>query len=161
MTDNDLLQEYLTLRNSVAAAQLATISPQSTPFASHAPIVWKDGSFYLFLSELSEHTQHLLQNPAIGLVLLQTEPAGNHFASQRITFQGRAEIVARDSERFATIIEAFHQKFGQVMLVIEPLTDFHLFQLNLDAGRYIRGFGQAYLIEGENFDQLTHINPAK
>lgn len=161
MTDNDLRQEYLTLRNSVAAAQLATISPQNTPLASHAPIVWKDGSCYLFLSELAEHTQHLMLNPAIGLVLLQATPVSNHFASQRITLQGKVNIVDRGSERFEAIIGVFHQKFGQVMQVIEPLTDFHLFQLNPETGRYIRGFGQAYLIEGENFDQLTHVNPAK
>ena len=161
VADDNPQQEFLDFRDSVMAAQLATQSPQGKPFASHAPLVWSGNACYLFLSELAEHTQHLLQNPSIGLVMLKSEPVRNHFATPRITLQGEAQMVERESEQFKRVITDFHQKFGQVMQLIEPLSDFHLFRVDILSGRYIRGFGQAFSIEGSEFDRLIHINPGK
>ena len=154
------LQDYLKLRNSVSSAQLATLSPKNLPAASHAPLVWFDSHCYLFLSELASHTRHLTENPAISLILVEAETS-SPFARQRITLQGEVEIIARDEPLFKQVLQQFHVQFGDVMQVIEPLSDFHLFRVNADSGRFIRGFGQAYEIGGDDLDQLTHIDPGR
>ena len=94
------------------------------------------------------------------MILIETETS-NAFARQRITLQGEVEVIARDEPLFKSVLRQFHHQFGEIMQVIEPLADFHLFQVNVDSGRFIRGFGQAYEIGGENLDQLTHIDPRR
>jgi putative heme iron utilization protein len=153
-------QDYLKLRNSVSSAQLATLSHKGLPAASHAPLVWFDSHCYLFLSELASHTRHLTANPAIGLILVEAETS-SPFARQRITVQGEVEIIARDEPLFKSVLQQFHDQFGDIMQVIEPLADFRLFRVNADSGRFIRGFGQAYEIGGDGLDQLTHIDPRR
>lgn len=161
MTSSDAArQDYLKLRDSVSSAQLATVSEKGLPAASHAPLLWFDSHCYLFLSELASHTRHLTENPAISLILVEAETS-NPFARQRITLQGEVEIIARDQPLFKQVLQRFHHQFGDVMQVIEPLADFHLFRVNADSGRFIRGFGQAYEIGGDNLDQLTHIDPRR
>jgi len=47
------------------------------------------------------------------------------------------------------------------MTIIEPLPDFSLFRVCLQAGRFVRGFGQAYDLSGEDLDELVHIDMVK
>jgi hypothetical protein len=59
------------------------------------------------------------------------------------------------------VIQEFHQRFGEVMKLIEPLPDFHLFRIKVESGRFIRGFGQAYELAGDRLDQIIQIDPSK
>lgn len=154
-------QEYLALREQCQGALLATLEGDRTPSASYAPLVWLDGQSYLFLSDLAGHTRNLKSCPSLGLMLIEGEDASaNAFARRRITLQGEARMVEREDPSFAPALAEFHRRFGQVMAVLESLPDFHLFRLQLQRGRYIRGFGQAFELSGEGLTQLAHINPA-
>jgi putative heme iron utilization protein len=53
----------------------------------------------------------------------------------------------------------FKNQFGNFIDVIEPLQDFHLFQINPQSGRFIRGFGQAYELTGPGLNEIKHIDP--
>ena len=158
---DDPLEDYLALRRQADNALLATLGENRQPEASYAPLVWLDASCYLFLSELASHTRNLKRDPSLGLLLIEPE-AGvrNPFARRRISLQGRAETVARDHDRFAPALAEFRRRFGKVMDMIEPLPDFHLVRIELLAGRFIRGFGQAYELAGEGFTELRHIDPS-
>lgn len=101
-----------------------------------------------------------MRNPEIGLMLLEDE-AGNPFARKRINLQGRAELITRDSAQFRAVLDLFHDRFGKVMEVIEPLLDFELFCVQVTTARFVRGFGQAYELEGDKLDRLTHIDPGQ
>ncbi len=151
-------EEFLALRDSVSGAMLATLSQDGSPAASYAPLLWLDGSCYLFLSQLAEHTQNLKRSPEVGLVLAEPEKkAASAFARRRITLQGEAAPVPRQTAEFETVLAGFHQRFGKVMSIIEPLPDFQLFRVSPSEGRFVRGFGQAYALSGEFLDELTHI----
>jgi heme iron utilization protein len=153
-------QDYLTLRNQSSSALLATLSPNGKPNASYAPVLWLNDNCYLFLSELASHTGNLMANPAISLMLIEGEQfAANAFARQRITVQGKADVIARDASVFEQVLSEFHRRFGGVMSIIEPLPDFHLFRIRLDSGHFVRGFGQAFSLCGEHLDELSHIRP--
>lgn len=152
----------MALREQAGSAQLATLAPHGEPEASYAPLVWVDGSVYLFLSELAHHTRNLRHHPAIGLMLLgPADNAANAFARPRITLQGDVSAIARDDPLFEPVLREFRQCFGKVMEIIEPLPDFQLFRVNLRQGRFVRGFGQAYELGGRNLDELIHIAPSR
>jgi len=155
-------QDYLALRDRVNSVQLATLGCDATPEASYAPCVWRDGHCFVFLSELASHTQNIKLNPSISLLLIEAETAaGNAFARKRISLFGSAEIVARTDDTYKTVINDFYHRFGDVMKIIEPLADFHLFRIIVQRGRFIRGFGQAYELTGDILEQLIHIDPGK
>jgi len=163
LSDSDeARQDYLALRENINSAQIATLADNSLPEASYAPCVWVDESCYLFLSELAGHTQNLSHNPAISLMLIEDEAAAkNPFARRRISLRGTVLVIARCDDLFAKVLAEFRCRFGGVMNVIEPLPDFHLFQIDARGGRFIRGFGQAYELTGDRLDKLKHIDPRK
>lgn len=163
MDDLDKLRgEYRALLERCEGALLATLEADRTPAASYAPLAWVDERAYLFLSDLAAHTQNLKRCPAISLLLVDDSGhGGNAFARRRITLQGEARPVARDDRRFRPVLDQFRRQFGEVVELLESLPDFHLFELQLRSGRYIRGFGQAFELTGERLDRLEHIQPGK
>jgi putative heme iron utilization protein len=155
-------QEFLALRDQARSALLATVAEERCPAASYAPLVWLDGHCYLFLSELALHTRNLKRCPSISLMLIEAEgDAANPFARRRIMFEGSVLVIARDDLLFEQVLTEFHRRFGKVMTLIEPLPDFSLFRVCLRAGRFVRGFGQAYDLSGEYLDELVHIDSVK
>lgn len=155
-------QEFQTLQESLKTVQLATIDADGKPEASYAPCVWVEDACYLYLSELARHTFNLTANPAISLLLIESEAESkNLFARRRIILQGKVEKIARKTDRFLTIMSEFKKQFGDFIDVIEPLQDFHLFQIVPQSGRFIRGFAQAYELTGAGLKQIRHIDPAK
>ena len=161
MNDSDnTRQEFLALRDGATSAHLATLAEDSAPEASYAPLVWFEGNCYLYLSLLASHTGNLTRDPKISLMLIETEtPSGNSFARRRINYHGKVEVIDRDDALFNSVLGEFHLRFGKVMEIIEPLPDFLLFRVDLHAGRFIKGFGQAYQLAGENLDRLQHVGP--
>ena len=156
----DAQANYRVLRDSVLTTQIASQGSEQHPLASYAPFVWHQEHLYLYLSELAAHTRNLRDNPAVGLMLIEDEAATrNPFARRRICYRGRARIRGRDDPVFAQVLAEFGRRFGAVMDVIEPLPDFHLFQISLLDGQFIQGFGQAYRLTGENLDLLRHLDP--
>lgn len=157
----DARAEFLQLRDGCRSVQLATVNGEACPEASYAPCVYHDKHFYLFLSGLSSHTGNLLRDPRIGLLLLDetTPDRANLFARKRASLGGRAEVIARQDPMFASVIGEFHRSFGKVMELLEPLPDFQLFRISIVGGSYVRGFGQAYTVGGDEMDQLNHVDP--
>ena len=152
-------QEFQALRDSLETVQLATIDSDGNPLASYAPCVWIEDDCYLYLSELAGHTQNLIANPAISLLLIESEEKSNNlFARRRIILQGGVITIGRDSKRFTTVMAEFKRRFGDFIDVIEPLQDFHLFQINPQGGRFIRGLAQAYELVGPGLSEFKHID---
>ena len=155
-------RDYLKLRDQSSSVHLATLSHDTSPEASYAPCVWFGGNCYILLSELASHTRNLRNDPSIGLLLVEPESAaGNAFARKRVSLNGKVQVVARDHDSYQAVMGEFHRRFGEVMQLIAPLPDFHLFRIDVQSGKFIRGFGQAYELSGDAMEQLTHIDPAK
>jgi len=79
------------------------------------------------------------------------------FARTRLIFACEAEVIERDSAAWEERMQQFSEKFGELMGVLKELKDFHLFRLTPRSGSYVRGFAQAYAIEGEELDQVRHL----
>ena len=157
--DKKLRQEFQALRDSLKTVQLATIGADGNPEASYAPYVWIERYYYLYLSELARHTGNLIANPAISLLLIEAEEKSNNlFARQRIILQAKVIRIDRATDQFQLVMAEFKSRFGGFMDAIEPLQDFHLFQIKPQSGRFIRGFAQAYDLVGPQLDELKHID---
>jgi len=154
------LDDFRALIETAEGAHLATLGESAGPEASYAPCAWHDGDCYLFLSALSSHTANLCRDPRISLMLLEPAArAANPFARQRVSLRGRVEAVARDAALYGAALAEFQRRFGEVMQLLESLPDFTLFRIRLEAGNYVRGFGQAYALDGKKLDRLRHIDP--
>ena len=155
-------QEFQNLRETLKTVQLATLNADGQPEASYAPFVWFEQNYYLYLSELARHTSNLLGNGSISLLFIESEESSpNLFARRRIVLQGEAQAITRDAELFEQIMTQFRQQFGKFIDLIQPLKDFHLFQINPVSGRFVRGFAEAFEMSGPGLDVIEHIGADK
>ena len=156
---NPVLVEY---RNFMAGFQtliMATVSQDGSPEASYASFIQgDDGCFYVYVSEFSKHTRNMLDTGRVSIMFIEDErDLEQPFARKRLTFDCRLESILRDSEDWLQAIERFTAKFGDIVATLRELSDFKLLRIVPLSGKYVRGFGQAYRIEGNNLDDVRHI----
>lgn len=148
---DDVAAEAARFRAGFRSVMLATIDSDGSPEASYAPYVaGTNGCFYLFVSGLARHAGNLARSGRVALLFLQEEGAATSpFARVRLSYACTAAPVARDTPEWAETMECFEREFGAIMPLLRTLPDFRLFRLAPGAGRYVRGFGQAYDLGGD------------
>jgi heme iron utilization protein len=158
--DEQIVAEAGVFLSAFRSLMMATVSADGIPDASYAPFVRiDDNAFYLNLSELSAHTGNLLSTPRASIMFLQAEHDTKQlFARKRLSFDVDASIVERDSQRWQQVMDIFAVKFGDIIDLIRPLQDFKLFRLQPRSGVYVRGFAQAYPLQGDALGQLRGIS---
>lgn len=145
----------------VQTLQIATLDVAGEPAISYAPFVQDvSGSFYIFVSGLASHTQEILSHPQVSVLLVEDETVARQiFARTRATYRCVAEVVARDDAIFPPMLDALEARFGNVVGLLRGLGDFVLFRLKPVSGRFVMGFGQAFVLAGEGLRELQHIGP--
>jgi len=158
----ELQTEAQRFRDQFKTVLLATSSIEGDPDISYSPYVLdRQGDLYIFISELAQHTQHILANPMVSLMFIEQEGTSrNLYARKRLTLQAKANEISLDTTDGMSIMEDFLERFGKTIQVLTTLPDFHLFQLRISSGNYIRGFGQAYLVEGSSLE-IGHLQQGK
>jgi heme iron utilization protein len=152
MNDTENLTERANALQELLASQqtllLSTASVSDVPDLSYAPFVRDQaGCFYIFVSELAAHTANLLANPKASVMFIRPESESrNLFARERAVFNCKAREISRHEEIHTTQLTALQDKFGEVVSLLRSLSDFHLFALSPESGRYVAGFGQAYTV---------------
>ncbi len=143
--------------------QLATLDAVGEPSISYAPFVQDDaGNFYIFVSRLSRHTQEILQHPQLSVLLIEDEQAARQiFARTRVTYRCAAAVVAREAAEYAPLLDAMEARFGNVVGLLRGLGDFVMFRLVPQSGRFVMGFGQAFVLAGAGLRELQHIGPGQ
>lgn len=151
-------QDFTTFIGGFRTAQLATVSPDGWPESSYAPFVRLDGVWYVYLSELAQHTRNLLENPRLSLMLIEAEDAAAHvFARKRTSLRMAVSEVPRETNEWLQVMDAFDSRFGDIMQVLRGLTDFHLFALRPQQGVFVRGFAQAFELGGGDMLVVRHV----
>jgi len=154
----DITQRYLELVASQQTLLLSTASANGVPDISHAPFVRDDaGVFYIYVSEMACHTVNLLNNPQASVLFIRPESESpNLFARERVVLSCSVTEIIRDTAIYVDRIQALQDKFGEVVSVLRSLSDFHLFALRPENGRYVIGFGRAFSINVSD-GSLRHI----
>ena len=73
-------------------------------------------------------------------------------------FECGAVQVQRGSDRWHATMDVFERKFGEVIGLIRPLADFRMFALMPRRGVFVKGFGQAFRVEGPALDALRQVS---
>lgn len=138
---------------------LSTLDADQHPSLSYAPYVRIDNRYYLFISELSDHTQHLMARAQCSVMFIKDEnESRNLFARERLIYRCQGKQIDRYSDFGTEVLDVMQSKLGETISVLKQLGDFRLFQLSPTSGRYVVGFGKAYNIEGET-REFSHIGP--
>lgn len=130
----------------------------SVPELSYAPYCCDEkGNFYIYISQLASHTNNLIQHQECSVMFIAEEQSSrNLFARERLSFSCRAELIATEHSDYQQRLEQLEQQFGEVIKLLRTLPDFCLFCLRPLEGRYVAGFGRAYLIDPVSY-QVSHI----
>ena len=154
----DITRRYQVLMASQQTLLLSTASAIGIPDISYAPFMRDDeGVFYIYISEMACHTVNLLNNPQASVLFIRPESESpNLFARERAILSCSVKEISRDDAIYAERIQDLQDKFGEVVSVLSSLSDFHLFALRPENGRYVIGFGRAFSIN-VNDGSLCHI----
>ncbi|MEI6068008.1 MAG: pyridoxamine 5'-phosphate oxidase family protein [Methylococcaceae bacterium] len=144
----DIGKHYQELLASQQTLLLSTASVTGAPDVSYAPFVRDQaGVFYIFVSEMACHTGNLLNNPLASILFIRQEAESrNLFARERAILNCRVKETFRDDAGYTDRLQDLQDKFGEVVGVLRALSDFHLFALQPENGRYVAGFGRAFTI---------------
>ncbi|MGH1439010.1 MAG: HugZ family protein [Cellvibrionaceae bacterium] len=146
----------ISIVKSANTLSLATLNDQQYPEVSLVPFLYYENRFYIFVSELSPHTQYLLKHSTCSLLVYNNEKeAKNHFAIERLSVSCQAK---REQKNKELVLDLMAQKLGQTVSLLRQLSDFHLFALTPDSGRLITGFGKAFDVDFSDLS-ITHVNP--
>ncbi|MDQ0454452.1 HugZ family pyridoxamine 5'-phosphate oxidase [Rhizobium paknamense] len=150
-TDEDARRLARTLLRGARHVALAVLDPLTGgPFVSRVLLgTQPDGSLSILASRLSTHTKALLADPRLSI--LAGEPGkGDPLAHPRLTVQGLAEPVERDSAIHEAMRTRFLARHPKSKLYID-FPDFLFFRIIPEAASLNGGFGKAFLLEGEDF----------
>ncbi|MGB1238751.1 MAG: HugZ family protein [Pseudomonadales bacterium] len=146
------------LLKGTKSVHLASVDVNGQPFASYAPFVASGSNIYILISELAEHCQNLQRRGAVSMLFVEDESlSSNVFARQRLSMQGVAVQVARDTDEAEVILSQMEQLLGKTVGLLRTLNDFCLFRLEPASARYIVGFGRAYnwCLERDVFEHVS------
>lgn len=151
----DEIRAFIDTRLSL---QLASLSDDGYPHASYAPFARDDSSLFVLLSDVAIHGLNLAREPrASALVLEDEDTAGELYARIRVSYQVDAEELEVGSPTWKEGVERLAARHGERPRNLSKLADFRLFRLTPVKGRYVKGFGKAYTLQGGSLG-AAHID---
>jgi putative heme iron utilization protein len=142
------------LRQLIQGRMIAALGTlhQGAPFVSMVTYaVARDGSLILHVSRLAAHTRDMLDSPDVSLLITESEETGKMpQALARVTVQGRAQRLDRDSQKHTEAQDVYLARFPDAAPLFE-FSDFSIFIIKAVSARLIAGFAQAVTITAEDF----------
>lgn len=150
------IQEFRQERRTL---QLATVDAEGRPNVSYAPFVQNQEGYFVLISHIARHARNLEVNPHVSLMMIADEGSSKQiFARQRLTFDAVASVVPRETPLWQQVISQMQARFGEIIDGLSQLQDFALFQLKVEKGLYVKGFGQAYQVSGDDMVDFVHLD---
>lgn len=146
-----LTRELHALLHGHRVAALGTLGADGMPQVSMVPVAIDGGQgcLVLHVSGLAAHTRNMDTSPAVSLMVMQAERAGEAVhALPRVSLDCQAQTLARDSAAWHSARAAYLARFPEA----EPMTqlgDFRFVALQPLAARHVAGFGAARSVDGE------------
>ncbi|MGL4381919.1 MAG: heme utilization protein HutZ [Vibrio sp.] len=150
--------EIKEFRQQRQTLQLATVDAEGRPNVSYAPFVQNQQGYFVLISRIARHARNLEVNPQVSIMLIEDEAQAKLlFARKRLTFDSVASIIERDSELWQQVIAQMGERFGEIIDGLSQMQDFILFRLQPEQGLYVKGFGQAYQVSGDDLVDFVHL----
>lgn len=117
------------------------------PFASLTPYAFAaTGEPIILTSQLAEHTRNISVDPRVSLFVIDAEARANPQAGARLTLMGLANAVPAD--QVPEDRRRYLARFPESEALFQ-MSDFALFRLSLERGRFIGGFGEIFWLSPE------------
>lgn len=159
-----LLTEVNDFISNFKTVVISSLYPNNKPCVTYAPFIRYNNKNYIYISSIAEHYENIIQNSnAIEVLFLEDESKCKQLlARARVRFKAEAKKINRNSDIFEGIMDKFQNNLGSTMQMVRQMTDFDLFELSFKDGRYVKGFGKAYLLEdNENGIVVYHLKGDK
>lgn len=146
------------LLRSQRIAALGTLR-EGVPFVSMVPYAEAAdlSVFYLHLSRLAVHTQAIRSDPHVGLMIAQPDVgSGDPQTLARVSIQGEAAIVAKDSSDFGAVKALYLAKFPAAEINF-GLGDFDLYRITPHGGRYVADLGKIYDLNEADWKKIADL----
>lgn len=152
MTNN--LNEFL---ETIKSLTISSLDDKGQPFSSYAPYVKFNHKYYVYLSLMAKHSSNLTQNNIASIFFCEDEQdCKNIFAKKRVSIQCETVKLEQDTENESEILDEFRNKFGEDMVnMLKKMGDFYLFEFTPFYGEAVFGFGKAYNLGGEHFEEFV------
>ena len=121
---------------------LATIDSAGMPLATYAPYALVPNAFGIVVSGLAAHTQALLEQRRVSVLVVDVQHADSNYARPRVTVDCAVDIVS-EAVRVEALWSALERRHGAVVQTLRTLPDFRALALVPLAARLVLGFGAA------------------
>lgn len=112
-------------------------------------------SLFIHISRLARHTEGLLADPRIGLLITEPDrPGRNPLSMARVSIQGRAEPIAAGSAEFEKARDCYVAAHPNAAFNF-TLGDFLLIRIRPIGGRFVAGFGRIVDFDDEGWARLA------
>lgn len=148
------LNEFL---EQIKSLTISSLDENGYPFSSYAPYVKYNNKYYVYLSLMAKHSSNLTQNKIASIFFCEDEQdCKNIFAKKRVSIQCETLKLAQNTQNEEEILNKFKAKFGEEMVnMLKKMGDFYLFEFTPFYGEAVFGFGKAYNLGGENFEEFV------
>ncbi|WP_438970581.1 HugZ family protein [Methylophaga sp.] len=158
--ETKISEEIMQMVNSRKSLLLSSLTEQNEPYASYAPFAVAQDCLYVLISEIAVHAKNLQHHPRASVLIIEDEDSADElFARLRVQYNVTADLIPVDSDNWNEGIDCLISRHGDRIQSLSQLSDFKLFRLNPLGGRYVKGFGKAYQIEGGALagESLSHL----
>ncbi|MGF1825000.1 heme utilization protein HutZ [Vibrio splendidus] len=150
--------EIKEFRQDRRTLQLATVDEEGRPNVSYAPFVQNQEGYFVLISDIARHARNLKANPQVSLMMIEDEESSKQlYARKRLTFDAQASVVERETVLWTQVIGQMQERFGEIIDGLSQLQDFSLFNLKAENGLFVKGFGQAYQVSGDDLVDFVHL----
>jgi putative heme iron utilization protein len=159
MSQDEHQEQISKLLADVKSMMLATVHKDGSPLASYTPFSQNnEGSgLWILVSDLAGHAQNLARGKQCSALVIRDEQnSAQVYVRERLQFEMRAEECPRDDTCWDSGVKALRDRHGGLIDTLISLSDFRLFQLQPQSGRYIVGFGQAYELKAGSLSVIDH-----
>ena len=156
-------EKLINFIDSFQSVVINSLDENKNPFSSYAPFVKYENSYYVYLSNMAKHSKNLKNNKKSSIFFCEDENScENIFARKRVIMQCNTTIIEKDSKKYNSILDSFEKKFDKKMVqTLRAMSDFNVYEFKAFYGEAIFGFGKAYNLGGENFDELIQREGTK
>jgi hypothetical protein len=146
----------LDFRDFIGSHRQATlaVSADNEPFTAMVSYALHSGGLLVHLSNLSPHKRLLMANPKCSLLIAEPDDGRAEVMSLvRVTLNGSAIKLDKATQEYEDAKAAFLAKLptSEVMF---GLADFDLFRIVPTGGRFIAGFGRAFVLSTDDLLKL-------
>eukprot|EP01029_Cantina_marsupialis_P025812 TRINITY_DN68469_c0_g1_i1.p1 TRINITY_DN68469_c0_g1~~TRINITY_DN68469_c0_g1_i1.p1 ORF type:complete len:160 (-),score=27.58 TRINITY_DN68469_c0_g1_i1:403-882(-) len=147
-----MLKDFI---DSFKSLTISSLDINNNPFTSYAPFIKYEGKYYIYISSMAKHFENLSTNEKASLFFVEDEnTCENIFGRKRVVLQSDCSKLQRDTQKFNLLVEKFENKHGETMSMLKKMKDFSFFEFIPFYGEAVFGFGKAYNVGGENFEEL-------